>query len=386
MTHPADNPRPGVEINSTLLGNTRLSAVAGEAGRLAYAGYDLHDLITGGATWDEVAYLLRHDDLPTNAQLDEWQRMLAAYRSLTADQLAVLRQLPPHAHGMDALRSAVSLFGAYAAPPLMHVDTVWDEGLRLTALVPTITATLIRLRQGLPPVAPDPTLDHAANLLYMLHGTPPDPVAHRALNTYMVIMAENGLNVATFVACVLTSTRNDVYSAVVAALATLKGVLHGGANEYAMRTFLAIGEPTNARPYLEAMLARKERLFGVGHRVFKGEDPRYRHMRDLSAALAARPGSDNHMHAVAVAVEEQLGIVPYFASRGLQPNVEFYSAPLLHQLGFPPDYFTVAFACARMPGWVAHMHEQLQNGRLVRPEAAYIGHAPRPFVPRDLRS
>jgi len=214
-----------------------------------------------------------------------------------------------------------------------------------------------------------------------LHGSPPDEIATQVLDTYMVVLAENGLNISTFVACVVTSTQNDLFSAITAAIATLKGLAHGGANEHAMRTFLAIAKPENAAAQIAAMVERKERLMGVGHRVFEVEDPRLRHMRRLSGMLAARPGTDSTSHALADAVAKAVQEHPFFQTRGIYPNVEFYSAPLLYQLGLPVDCFTAAFACARMPGWIAHIHEQLANKRLVRPEAAYVGEEKRPFVP-----
>jgi citrate synthase len=198
-------------------------------------------------------------------------------------------------------------------------------------------------------------------------------VAVHALDTYMVILAENGLNISTFVASVVASTRNDLLSAITAAIATLKGQAHGGANELALRTFQAIGSPDNAKSYLDEMLARKERLMGVGHRVFDVEDPRKRHMYEQSRALAQRPNTNPTLHLIAERVAEIISTHPYYQQRQLYPNVEFYSAPLLAQLGFPADCLTAVFACARMPGWIAHIREQLTNRQLVRPEAVYRG-------------
>ncbi len=370
----------GVDIDGTIVGNTILSDVDGNAGRLSYCGYNMHDLVAG-ATWEEVAYLLWHGELPTKAQLDDLHARFAAERPLTANELALLRSLPTSGHGMDGLRTAISALGALYTPSIMHKDTILNEGLRLTAKLPTILTTWIRLRNNQEPVAPDPALGHAANVLFTLHGTVPDKVAVHALNTYMVVLAENGMNISTFVACVLTSTRNDMLSAITAAIATLKGLSHGGANEHAMRTFEAIGTPERAAAHIEDMLKRKERMMGTGHRVFAVEDPRMQHMRRQSEALAARPGTDGTSHAIAAQVEHIIGEHSYFQSRKLYPNVEFYSAPLLYQLGLPLDCFTAAFACARMPGWVAHIREQLTNRRLVRPESAYIGPQERRFVP-----
>lgn len=373
----------GLEIDGTLLGQTRLSEVDGATRRLAYCGYDFHTLASH-ATWEEVVHLLWYDELPTPAELGQLRERLAAARTLSPDELALLRAVPTYGHGLDAVRTALALLAQFHELPIMEPETLLEQAITATAQLPTIVATLIRLRNGKPPIPPDPTLSHAANFLWMLHGTLPDPVAVQALDTYMVVLAENGLNISTFVAAVVTSTRNDLGSAIIAALSTLKGLAHGGANEHAMRVFLAMGEPEQVPAALAALVASKQRLMGVGHRIFEGEDPRVRHLRLQSAALANRPFADPHAsmaHAVAEAVAAQVQQHPFFVQRKLHPNVEFYSAPLLYQLGFPLDYFTVAFACARMPGWIAHIAEQLTQPRLVRPEARYVGAQAREFVP-----
>jgi citrate synthase len=379
-------------LDGTVVAQTRLGAIDGIGGRLAYSGYDIHDLATQ-ASWEEVTYLLWNGDLPNGSQLAELKVRLAAERALSGEALAMLRRLPTSGHGMDGLRTAVSALGQADAQlsATLQPDAVLAQGLRLTAIVPTLLTAWIRLRAGQEPIAPDPALGHAANLLYMLHGKRPDEAAERALDTYLVLLAEHGLNVSTFVARVVASAQNDLCSAITAAVAALKGISHGGANEHAMRAFLEIGEPERAADYIEGVLARKGRLMGVGHRIYKVEDPRVRHLRRHSLALSERPMGQ---HVVpdgqrAHATAEQVGALvlehPHFQSRSLFPNVEFYSAPLLYQLGFPLDTFTAAFACARMPGWVAHIREQLDVNRLVRPEAEYVGERPRAFVGLEAR-
>jgi citrate synthase len=215
----------------------------------------------------------------------------------------------------------------------------------------------------------------------MLQGKMPDDVAVRALDTYMIALAEDGLNISTFVACAVASTQNDLYATVSAALATLKGQLHGRAGEQAMHTFQAIGTPDQAAAYIDGMLQRKEPLMGVGHYVFETEDPRVRHIRQQSQALLERANADDRTHMVAERVAEIVEQHTFFRKRHLHPNVEFFSAPLLYQLGFPPDYFTAVLACAHISGWIAHVHEQLMKPRLMRPQAAYAGKSARPFVP-----
>ncbi|NJN66943.1 MAG: hypothetical protein HC884_09605 [Chloroflexaceae bacterium] len=261
----------GLDIDGTILGHTTLSEVDGPSGRLSYCGYNLHDLATH-ARWEEVVYLLWYGELPTRAQLDDLLEQFAAERPLTEAEMHLLRTLPTGGHGMDALRTAVSALASLQPDDIMREENILEVGLRLTAKLPTMLSTLVRLRNGQEPVYPDPTLGHAANFLLTLHGTLPDDIAVQALDAYLVILAENGLNVSTFVACVVASTRNDLCSAITAALATLKGLFHGGANEHAMRTFLRIGTPENAAAFIEEMIERKERMMGIGHRVFEVED------------------------------------------------------------------------------------------------------------------
>jgi citrate synthase len=367
-----------IGLDGTVVAETRLGSIDGEAGRLQFCGYDVHDLATN-AHYEEVLYLLWHGELPTAAALGELQGQLAAERALTNEELALLRSLPTGGHGMDAVRTIISAMAYLHAPGVMREETLLKEGIRLTAKLPTLISTWHRLRMGLEPVDPDPALGHAANLLLTLHGERPGPEAEAALNTYMVLLAEHGLNVSTFVARIVASAQNDLYAAICAAIAALKGLSHGGANEHAMRTFLAIGEPERVPEAIEGLLARKERLMGVGHRIYRVEDPRVRHLRSHSAALAALSAVDATGHAVAERVAEYISTHPHFQARKLYPNVEFYSAPLLYSLGFPLDLFTVAFACARMPGWVGHIREQLAVARLVRPEAVYVGPTGRVF-------
>jgi citrate synthase len=378
-------------LDGTVVAQSQLGSVDGIGGRLSYCGYDIHELVE--ASWEEVVYLLWHGDLPQRGQLAALRERLAAERPLTPEELAMVRRLPTAGHGMDALRTMISALGQInpLLNGVMRAETILDTGLTLSARVPTLLAAWARLRAGEEPVAPDPELGHAANMLYMLHGRRPSDAEVRALDTYLILLAEHGLNVSTFTARVVSSTQNDLCSAITAAVAALKGVSHGGANEYAMRTFLAIGDPEQAAEGVEGLLARKERLMGVGHRIYKVEDPRVRHLRRHSAALATDPAVQQAVpdgargHAVAERVAEVVLQHPHFQARKLFPNVEFYSAPLLYQLGLPLDCFTPAFACARMPCWVAHIREQLAENRLIRPEAEYVGPAERPFVPLESR-
>lgn len=369
-------------LENVVITSSKLSAINGTAGELSYVGYNIHDLAER-ASFEEVCYLLWHGELPNAEQLNAFTARLVAERALSAEEAALVRSVPSSGHGMDALRTLVS--GVAQLDPALESMGAQSQaeaervGTRLLAKMPTLIAAWDRLRHDKEPVAPDPKLGHAANFLYMLHGERPGDTAARAFNTYLVLLAEHGLNASTFAGRVAIGAGADVYCGIVAAIATLKGVLHGGANQKAMETFLAIGTPDNAAPFIDALLGRHERLMGVGHRIYKVEDPRARHLRAAVEALG-REG-DPRPQAIADAVAQVVAEHPRFTERKLAPNVEFYSAPLLYMAGVPLDLFTCAFALSRMAGWTAHIREQIADNRLIRPKADYVGPAPRAFVP-----
>jgi citrate synthase len=371
-------------LENVVVATTKLSVIDGTAGRLGYAGYDIHDLVER-ATFEEVVYLLWNGELPSGRELRAFNERLAAEQALTEEELALVHGVPVAGHGMDALRTLVSGLAQLDE----HADSfdagqVERIGVRLLAKMPTLIAAWDRRRRGLVPVAPDPRLSHAANFLYMLRGERPSDVAVNAFNTYLVLLAEHGLNASTFAARVAIGAQADAYCAIVAAIGTLKGLLHGGANQKAMETFLAIGEPGRAADHIEAMLGRRERLMGVGHRIYKVEDPRVRHLRRQVQMLGAESGGQ--WQAIADAVAAVVAEHPHFTKRQLNPNVEFYSAPLLHMVGLPLDLFTAAFAISRTAGWMAHIREQIADNRLIRPKADYDGPSPRSFVPVEARA
>jgi citrate synthase len=365
-------------LENVVVASTKLSAIDGTAGRLSYAGYDIHNLAEQ-ASYEEVLFLLWYGDLPSARELRDFNARLQAERALSAAELALVRGIPASGHGMDALRTLVS--GLAQLDPQaddLRPQQVEQIGVRVAAKMPALIAAWDRARRGLAPIEPDTQLGHAANFLYMLHGQAPSPVAARAFDTYLVLLAEHGLNASTFAARVAIGAGADVYCALVAAIGTLKGLLHGGANQKAMETFLQIGAPENASDYIEAMLARHERLMGVGHRFYKVEDPRVRHLRRQVQALEQE--SAGGWQLVAEQVARVVAEHPHFVRRQLNPNVEFYSAPLLYSLGLPLDLFTAAFASSRIAGWMAHIREQLADNRLIRPKADYDGPAARAFV------
>lgn len=368
-------PYPALHLDGTIVAESRLGEIDAEHGRLRYVGYDVQEL-AATQSWEAVVQLLWYGELPT-AQADDLTDRLRQARQLSAADRSLLQRLPLSGHAMDVLRALVSLTADQLPAGPMRRERLLDDAIFLTARLPLLLAGWCRLRDGAAPVQPDNDLSHAGAVLQAFHGQRPTHAAEQAFNSYLILLAEHGLNIATFAARIATSTQTDLSSAITAALATLKGVAHGGANEAAARQFLALQQSDNLAAAVNALQQRGERLMGVGHRIYQNGDPRVAPLRYWSSRLSAEAAPAAALHATAEAIAAYTTDAPYFVQRRLYPNVEFYSAPLLFALGLPLDSFTAAFAFARMAGWTAHIAEQLAIPRLVRPEAAYIGPPPR---------
>ncbi len=354
----------------------------GDRGVLAYCGYDIHDLAEH-ATFEEVCYLLWHRRLPTRAELGDVQSQLAAGRALPEAILRLMRTLPP-VDGMDALRTLTSALAHYDTDAAdTSPQARYRTAVRLTAQVGTLVATWGRLKAGGGAIAPDPVLGHAANFLYMLTGERPSAMATRAFDVALVLHADHELNASTFAGRVTAATLSDMHSAVVAAIGALKGPLHGGANADVMRLLLELGENATGDRIDEAIrskLARKEKIPGFGHRVYRTEDPRATHLRQMSRELGARSGNPRWFE-----MSQRIEVLVK-AEKKLNANVDFYSASTYYTLGIPVDLYTPIFAVSRMSGWTAHILEQYANNRLMRPRADYIGpEYPQRFVPVNER-
>jgi citrate synthase len=374
--------KPKAGLEDVVATSSAICYLDGDRGVLAYCGYDIHDL-AGSATFEEVCYLLWHRRLPSRAELGDLQSQLAAARPLPEPVIRLMRSLPP-GDGMDALRtltSALSHYDPEAADPAPRAQ--YRKAVRLTAQIATIVATWGRLQAGAGPIPPDPVLGHAANFLYMLTGNRPNAVEVRAFDVALVLHADHELNASTFAARVAAATLTDLYSAIVAAIGTLKGPLHGGANADVMRLLLDIGENASGERVDEAIrgrLARKEKIAGFGHRVYRTEDPRATHLRTMSRDLGKRSG-----HTSWFDMSQRIEALVK-ADKKLNPNVDFYSASTYYSLGIPIDLFTPIFAVSRISGWTAHVLEQYANNRLIRPRADYVGpDYPQRFVPLDKR-
>ena len=379
-----DQPAQSAEIRRGLegvvAGETAISDVDGQRCQLIYRGYPI-DALAGRVSYEEVSYLLLWGALPTRSQLADWSRELVSRRTIEPTLLALLRQLPLDADPMALLRTAVSLLGL--CDPQAEEESL--EAMRRRAVTaiastPTMVATLWRLRTGGRALPPKPGLSHAANFLWMLLGTEPTEQQASALDAYFTLLADHGFNASTFTARTVTGTKADYYSAIVAAIGSLKGPLHGAANRKAMEMLLEVGTAEQVEPYVQRMLADHKRFMGFGHRVYKGEDPRAKHLKRIAHALGQASG-EMRWFAISERLQETV-----WKQKQLFINVDFYSASLLHYLGIPTELFTTMFACARMAGWSAHIIEQAGDNRLIRPLARYVGPRDLPFVPLEHRA
>jgi citrate synthase len=370
-------------LRGVVAAESSLSSIDGDAGRLVYRGYAIEDLARD-ASYEEVLYLLWYGSLPTRAELDEFEAAMTEARSVHPDVLDLLRSLADGDDGpMAVLRTAVSALSARdpdADADPADRETNLRKGRRIAAKVPTVLAAYDRLRQGEEPVEPDPDLDHAANFLYMLNGEEPGDVAADVFDQALVLHADHGLNASTFSSMVTASTLADLHSAVTSAVGTLSGSLHGGANQNVMEMLLAVDESDKAPvEWVQDALDRGERVPGFGHPVYTVKDPRAKILGERSQELGAATG-DEKWYEYSVAIEEYLA-----ETKGLSANIDFYSASTYYQLGVPIDLFTPIFAMSRVGGWIAHVLEQYDDNRVIRPRARYVGPETAEFVPIEER-
>jgi len=354
--------------------------IDGKAGELRYRGYSIHDL-ADHSTFEETAYLLLYGELPTRSQLAKFEEDLKAARQLPPAVLDII-SVVKHAHPMDVLRTAVSALAAFDPETADNSrEATLRKGIRLTSQVPMIVAAHEQIRKGRTPIAPDPQLSHAANFLWMLKGEKPSQDAARLLDTDFVLHAEHGSNASSFTARVVISTEANIHAAITAAIAALSGPAHGGAAEDVMKMAQEIGDPANVPAYVKAKRAAKEPITGFGHRVYRAEDPRARHMREGVKRLSKEMGEPRWYEILEALVKE---MEPY-ARHGVNVNVDFYSGVIYHLHGIPTDLFVPIFAIGRVPGWTVQVLEQQSNNILIRPLTLYNGPGPRDYVPIDQR-
>ena len=367
----ADQVQKGLE--GVVVGDTMTSLVNGTEGKLIYGGYRIEDL-AANALFEEVVYLLWNNRLPNAAELEELRQSLAQSAVLPEGLLNLMRNYPAEANPMAVLESAVAALAVYDPDAEDNsIEAARRKAVRLTGQITTICAAWNRLRKGQEPVAPRADLTLAQNFVYMLTGEEPDKTASDAVNVYLVLLAEHGMNASTFTSRVVTATNSDIHSAVVAAIGALKGPAHGGANAAAMALFLEIGDPDRVTEWFnQEVKAKKRRIMGIGHRVYKAPDPRAAVLKQHAEALAKSSGNDRWFE-IANQLEQAALADEYFIERKLFPNVDYYSAILLYTINLDVDMFTPLFAMSRIAGWSAHILEQMANNRLIRPRANYVG-------------
>lgn len=369
-------------LEGIVANSTRLSDVLGQEGILIYSGYNINEL-AGKATYEEIVYLLYHGHLPNARELAELKESLASQRELPEGVVNFLKNAPKKANPMDVMRTAVSMLGLYDNETEVEGETAsanFRRALSITAKIGVIAAYFHRARQGksLPPVRTD--LGEAAHFLYLLNDAEPSADATKTLDVAYVLHADHGMNASTFSARVTIATLSDIFSAVTSAIGTLKGPLHGGANEGVIHMLQEIGDEDKVDAWVEEQLAQKKKIMGIGHRVYKVLDPRAPHLRAMAVKLSNELGEPKW-----IKMSERIAEIMK-ERKGLNANVDFYSATVYYSLGIPTDMFTPIFAIARTSGWTAHVLEQLADNRLYRPLSEYVGPAVgKTFVPIEER-
>ncbi|MEZ4703876.1 MAG: citrate synthase [Bdellovibrionota bacterium] len=372
--------RPGMEGIPACYSS--VGFIDGKAGILQYRGYEIEDLCQN-STFEEVSYLLIYGELPTSSQLADFTADLVQARPISDELAHLVKQLPKHGHPMTALQTLTSALGLYmGVKDLKDQKECYQAMINVIAKVPTLITYFDRHRKDLEPIAPDPHLAHAENFLYMLSGEKPSEIAARIMDVCFISHAEHTLNASTFSARVTTSTQNDPFTAVSAAVGTLYGPLHGGANEKVLHMLEKIGKKENVASFVEQKSQAKEKIMGIGHRVYKTKDPRALILQKLAEKLFDEVASNELLD---TAHELEKVALEKFAAKGIYPNVDFYSGIVYNALNISTDIFTPIFAAARTSGWMAHWKEQTDNNRLYRPTQIYNGSPKRGYKTIDQR-
>jgi len=374
-----ENPTIHRGLDGVVVDTTRISKVMPEINSLVYLGYPVQDLAEH-CCFEEVAWLLWHGELPKARELEAFMAEGRSRRHLSPELLGVIKNAPRNAHPMDVLRTAVSFLGMEdPAPEKADPATNLDRSLSLMAKIPIMLGTFYRTRQGREVIPPRADLSFAQNFFHICLGKVPPPEVIRAFEVSLVLYAEHGFNASTFTGRVVVSTLSDLYSGVVGGIGSLKGPLHGGANEEVMRMLLEIGEPARAREWMLSALARKQKIMGFGHRVYKSGDSRCPTMQKYARKMADLTGQAKWMEMCDVLSDTML------EQKKIYPNLDFYSGPAYHMMGIDTDMFTPIFVMARITGWTAHIMEQLGDNRLIRPLSQYTGPGERKVPPLAAR-
>ena len=370
-------------LEGIVAAETKIGYVDGINGILAYRGYDIETL-TNQSNYEEVSYLLLFGKLPNEKEYREYISKLKKEMYLEEDVYEIIKKVSKESHPMSSLRTVVSYIGGKdKASVEPDVEQQEEIGIKLIAKMPTLVAAIKRSSSGEDFIKPDPELSYAANFFYQSTGRKPDTVEAKMLDTALILHADHGMNASTFSAMLTISTLSDMYSAITAAISTLKGPLHGGANERALALIQEIGTPDKAEKILAEKMAKKEKIMGFGHRVYKVYDPRAKILKGYAEYVTKKNGQEN-LFKTATKIEELM--VNKLGEKGIFPNVDFYSGILYYSIGFPSNVFTPIFAVGRISGWVARSYEYVQNNRIFRPRSKYTGEkAPRRYVPINER-
>jgi citrate synthase len=368
-----------VGLQDVVIATSRICSIDGARGKLTYFGYDIGDL-ADHSTFEEVVYLLWYGRLPKKAELDQLRSQLAENRAISPEIIHLLKALPPPQHPMETLRTTVSALSLYDPEAEdMTEEANRRKALRLTAQMGTLVAAFARTREGKEPIPPDPKLNHASNFLYTLQGKVPGPAEARWMDVALILHADHSYNASTFAARVAASTLSDIHSTITAAIGTLKGPLHGGANEQVMRMLLEVQSPDRVESYIHNLLAQKKKVMGFGHRVYHTEDPRATVLRKMSEDLGRRTGQPKWFE-ISKKIEDLM-----IGEKKINANVDFYSASAYYVMGIPVDLYPLVFAISRISGWSAHVLEQYANNKLIRPLAEYVGPTNQKYVSIEQR-
>jgi citrate synthase len=369
---------------------SNISSIDGEKGILAYRGYDISELVEN-STFEETALLLLDGELPSKSELDDFDRQLRGERKIKYNIREIMKNLPPTGHPMEMLQTAIAAMGMFYKSANILTDGYKREdayyvhmmSVKIISRLATVVAAWQHVRHGYDPVEPRRDLNHAANFMYMLQGIEPDPLTVRVMDACLILHAEHTINASTFAAMVAASTLAGPFRVIAAAIGTLAGPLHGGANQRVVDMLEEIGRPENVRDWLDMKLEEKEKIWGMGHREYKTKDPRAIILQKMMVEWAEKKGNLSPMFETALALEsaceKELG------PKGVYPNVDYYSGILYAEMGIPSDQFTAIFAVSRIAGWMAHWREQLKDNRIFRPTQIYTGHAGRAYVPMNAR-
>ncbi len=372
----------GKGLEGAITGESAIGYVDGQKGWLVYRGYNIFDLAEH-SSYEETAYLLLFGKLPKQEELDKFKQKLMGYRAVPGSVFDTLKSLPRETHPMAALRTGVSVLGCLDPnADKCAIESETEISIKLISQTATIAAAVARTRKGLEPVDPDPSLDHTANYLLMTTGEKPDELMAKVMDVALILHADHGMNASTFTTMVIHSSLSDMYSAIVGGICSLKGPLHGGANERALADLLKLNDEEDAARYVKECIAQKKKIMGFGHRVYKAYDPRAKILGKYSQDVSEKKGM-GRLYRIAKRVEDE--VIAAYGEKGIFPNVDFYSGTIYYAFGIEPAMFTPIFAVSRVAGWCARVLEYMPVNRIFRPRAEYVGALETEYVPIDQR-